>query len=218
MGQLSEIAFEKDVIGFYISGHPLDLYRLEMKKFIKNKIVDLRDVEKNKGKELSLGAMITSVNHRISKTGKPFGSFVIEDYDEAYELVLFGEDYLRFKMWLNPGEFLYIKGRLQDRYNQPGNTEFKISSIQLLSEVREKMLKNLTVKVPVEKVSAEWVDKVDEILRTVSVTHPGSCTLKFKVYDPTDSRILVDLPSRKFKVNPQNDLIDSLEKLAEIEF
>ncbi|MFN8167071.1 MAG: DNA polymerase III subunit alpha, partial [Bacteroidia bacterium] len=215
---LVRLRFEKDVIGFYISGHPLDLYRLEMKKFIKNKIVDLRDVEKNKGKELSLGAMITSVNHRISKTGKPFGSFVIEDYDEAYELVLFGEDYLRFKMWLNPGEFLYIKGRLQDRYNQPGNTEFKISSIQLLSEVREKMLKNLTVKVPVEKVSAEWVDKVDEILRTVSVTHPGSCTLKFKVYDPTDSRILVDLPSRKFKVNPQNDLIDSLEKLAEIEF
>jgi DNA polymerase III subunit alpha len=216
---LQRLKYEKEVIGFYISGHPLDLYKLEMEKLISHKIRDLKDVEKNKNKELSIGAMITSVNHRISKNGKPFGSFVIEDYDEAYEMVLFGEDYLRFKIWLNPGEFLYIRGKLQDRYMQPGNVEFKISSVQLLSELRDKMLRNITIKIAVDKVNSNWINRIGEIIKRQSEGQvAGNCAIKFKIYDPVDSRVLVDLPSKRLKVNPHNGLIDELRKIAELEF
>lgn len=209
---------EKEVIGFYISGHPLDLYRLEMTTLINHTIKDLKEVERNKGKELGIGAMITSVNHRISKNGKPFASFTIEDYDDAYEMVLFGEDYLKFKIWLNQGEFVHIRGKLQDRYNQPGNTEFKIASVQLLSDLRDKMLKTITLKIPVDKVDHAWIDKVIETIQSAEQGASANCTVKLKIYDPADTKLNVDLPSRKFKVNPQNELIDSLKKLAEVEF
>jgi DNA polymerase-3 subunit alpha len=173
---------------------------------------------KNKGKEMAIGAMVTMVNHRVSKNGKPFGNFIIEDYDDSYEMVLFGEDYLKFKMWLNPGEFLYIRGKLQDRYNQPGNTEFKISQIQLLSELRDKLLRNLTLKISIDKIDSAWIEKLDETILSDAGTSKGKCVLKIKIFDPFDEKICVDLPSKKYRINPDNDLLNSLKKLAEIEF
>jgi DNA polymerase-3 subunit alpha len=214
---LVRLKFEKEAIGFYVSGHPLDMYRLEMKELIKHTISNLKDL-KNKGKEMAVGAMVTQVNHRISKNGKPFGNFIIEDYDDSYEMVLFGEDYLKFKMWLNPGEFLYIRGKLQDRYNQPGNTEFKISQIQLLSELRDKLLRNLTLKISIDKIDSAWIQKLDETLLSDGRMQNGKCVLKLKIYDPVDEKMSVDLPSKKYRINPDNDLLNSLKKLAEIEF
>lgn len=215
---LQRLKFEKDVIGFYISGHPLDLYKIEMSRLIKQTIKDLKDVARNKGRELGIGAMITSVNHRISKNGKPFASFIIEDYEETYEMVLFGEDYLKFKIWLNPGEFIHIKGKLQERYKQPDSIEFKISNMQLLSDLRDKMLKAITLKISVEKVNQRWIEEISGLIDTAEVTGPANCTLKFKIYDPKDSSLNVELPSKKIKINPQNELLQSLEKLAEVEF
>ena len=215
---LHRLKFEKEVIGFYVSGHPLDMYRLEMNEFIKYRIKDLKAGEKNKGKEMVVGAMVTQVNHRISKNGKPFGNFTIEDYDETLELVLFGEDYLKFKMWLNPGEFLYIRGKIQDRFNQPGNIEFKISNIQLLSDMREKLMRNLTLKVPLDRIDGKWIDNLNNVINQAVNSSNGKCILKIKIYDPVDDKICVDLPSKKYKLNPHNDLIDSLQKFAELEY
>ena len=213
---LIRLKYEKEVIGFYISGHPLDLYKIELRRL--NRVKDLTETEKNKNKEINLGAMVTSVNHRISKNGKPFGSFTIEDYEDAFELVLFGKDYLKYKMWLNVGEFLFIKGILQDRYMQPGNTEFKISNIQLLADMREKFMKNLTIKLPVNKVNSDLIKSIDEIVKNSNLHSEGKCTLKFKVYDPSNEKLNIDLPCKKYKINPDNDLIDELQKLAELEY
>ena len=215
---LIRLKFEKDAIGFYVSGHPLDMYRLEMKELIKYSIKDLKAIEKNKGKEIAIGAMVTQVNHRVSKNGKPFGSFTIEDYDEAYEMVLFGEDYLKYKMWLNPGEFLHIRGKIQDRYKQPGNIEFKISHVQLLSDLRDKQLRNLTLKVSLDKIDSVWIKNLNEIVQKDGAIAKGNCVLNFKIFDPIDDKICVDLPSKKYRINPDNDMIDSLSKLAEIEY
>ena len=213
---LVRLKFEKEVIGFYISGHPLDLYRIELRKM--QRIKDLSEVDKNKNREITIGAMVTAVNHRMSKNGKPFASFTIEDYDDSYELYLFGEDYLKFKMWLNIGEFIFIKGKLQDRYKQPGNVEFKISSIQLLADMREKMMKNLTLKLPVDKLSTTWINNLISAVNLSNHDKPGTCILKFKIYDPANPQLNIDLPSKKYRVNPENELLDQLEKMAELEY
>lgn len=215
---LQRLKFEKEAIGFYVSGHPLDMYRLEMKELIKYRIKDLKAGEKNKGREMAVGAMVTLVNHRISKNGKPFGSFTIEDYDDAYEMVLFGEDYLKFKIWLNPGEFLHIRGKIQERYNQPGNLEFKISNVQLLSDLRDKLLRNLTLKVALDKIDSAWIDSLNDVLQPEGISSKGNCVLKIKIYDPIDEKMCVDLPSKKYRINPDNDMIDNLRKLAELEY
>ena len=213
---LVRLKFEKEVIGFYISGHPLDLYRIELRKM--QRIKDLSEVDKNKNREITIGAMVTAVNHRMSKNGKPFASFTIEDYDDSYELYLFGEDYLKFKMWLNIGEFIFIKGKLQDRYKQPGNVEFKISSIQLLADMREKMMKNLTLKLPVDKLSTTWINNLISAVNLSNHDKPGTCILKFKIYDPANPQLNIDLPSKKYRVNPENELLDQLGKMAELEY
>ena len=215
---LQRLKFEKEAIGFYVSGHPLDMYRLEMKELIKYRIKDLKAGEKNKGREMAVGAMVTLVNHRISKNGKPFGSFTIEDYDDAYEMVLFGEDYLKFKIWLNPGEFLHIRGKIQERYNQPGSLEFKISNVQLLSDLRDKLLRNLTLKVALDKIDSAWIDSLNDVLQPEGISSKGNCVLKIKIYDPIDEKMCVDLPSKKYRINPDNDMIDNLRKLAELEY
>ena len=119
---------------------------------------------------------------------------------------------------LNPGEFIHIKGKLQERYKQPDSIEFKISTMQLLSDLRDKMLKAITLKISVDKVNQNWIEELSGLINTAEVTGPANCTLKFKIYDPKDSSLNVELPCKKIRINPQNELIQSLEKLAEVEF
>jgi DNA polymerase-3 subunit alpha len=215
-GNIEQLKFEKEVIGFYISGHPLDSYRFEMSNFCPNKVGDLKDMQAVKGRELTFGGMITAVNHRISKNGKPFGNFVIEDYNDSIELVVFGEDYLRFKLYMNPGHFVHVKGKVQERFNQSDLLEFKISSIQLLSDVRDKLMKNITVSIPLENVTDELIERLLGLVNE-NAKKNGKCGLRFVVVDKLDN-ITVELPSRKVKVYPDNEFLDTLNHMPELNY
>jgi DNA polymerase-3 subunit alpha len=216
-GNIEQLKYEKEVIGFYISGHPLDSYRFEMSNFCPNKVSDLKDMPAMKGRELTFGGMITAVNHRISKNGKPFGNFTVEDYNDSFELVVFGEDYLRFKLYMNPGHFVHIKGKVQERFNQSDLLEFKISSMQLLSDVRDKLMKNITVSIPLEQVSDELIERLLGAVNENAKRNPGKCALKFVVVDKQEG-ISVEMPARKIKVYPDNHFLDSLNRMPELNY
>jgi DNA polymerase-3 subunit alpha len=209
---LEQLKYEKDVIGIYISGHPLDNYKLEL-NFCNATITDLKDMVKLKGKEISVGGMISSVQHKISKNGKPFGSFMLEDYNDTFELPVFGEEYLRFRHFLVQGAFLYVKGKIQERWNQPDNMEFKISAIQLLPELRDKLAKSITIQIPLGEISDSFIEKM---LSLVS-SNPGPCNVKFTVYDRAEN-LSIDMPSKKVKVSLSNDFIQSLETTPELKY
>jgi len=206
---LEQLKNEKDVVGFFISGHPLDNYKLEIDNFCYHSINDIKRVEENKNKELVFGGIVTSVHNGVTKTGNPWGKITIEDYRESSELAFFGEDYVKFKPYMVVGLFLYIKGKVSERFKNSGNFEFRVNNIQLLSELRDKLAKSITVNLPIMHLSDEFISKFNEILTTNIAAQPRNCVLKFKVID-TEGNIAVLLPSKKIKINPNNELLDLL--------
>jgi DNA polymerase-3 subunit alpha len=125
-------------------GHPLEDYKLEMSNFCTSPVSEL---EQFKNQDVAVAGIVVGVENRISKNGKPFGTFSIEDFSGTTEMVLFGEDYLRLKHFLAEGSLLFIKGKYQLRFNADDRFELKISSIQLLQEVREKLTKKVTFNI-----------------------------------------------------------------------
>lgn len=207
---LEQLKNEKDVVGFFISGHPLDTYKLEIDNFCFHSVGDIKKIEENKNRDLVFGGIVTSVHNGVTKTGNPWGKITVEDYRESTELAFFGEDYVKFKPYMINGLFLYVKGKISERYKNSGNFEFKVSNIQLLSELRDKLARSITVNLPIKDLSDEFIAKFNEILASNIEAQPRNCTLKFKVID-TDENVAVLLPSKKIKLNPNNDLLELLK-------
>ncbi|HXC07129.1 MAG TPA: DNA polymerase III subunit alpha, partial [Bacteroidia bacterium] len=215
---LVKLKFEKDVIGFYISGHPLDNYKLELASFCNNTVADLKDMAKLRNRELAIGAMVTSVNPRTTKTGKAFMIFTIEDYSDSFEVALFGDSYQNFRDKVHPGDFIFLKGKIGERFGQSDNLELKLNSIQLLETLRDKMAKSLTIHLTLSEVSDDFIGKLNSLIEiNTKQDHPKNCSLKFKVTD-MDENLAVDLLSRKVKINPSNEFLAELEAMGKLKF
>ncbi len=213
-GNIQQLKFEKEVVGFFISGHPLDTYKLELETFCNNTLADIKNVEENKNKELSFGGIVTNVYHGMTQKGKPWGKITIEDYSESTEIAFFGEDYIKFKQYMIDGLFLFIKGKFQARFGDASNLEFKVSQIQLLSELRDKLGKMITINLPLNMVNDDVIEKMNTIIKQNEEAQPKNCLLRFRIIDAEEG-ISVDMPSKKIKLNPNNEL---LELLAENKF
>jgi len=214
-GTLEKLKFERDVIGIYLSGHPLDDYRVEMETFCPHGVSLLKDLPPLRGKELSTGGMITSVQHKMTKTGKPFGTFVLEDYSDSFEFALFGDDYVRFKSFiLTPGLFVHIRGKVQERFGNAENLEVKISSMELLSELLDKKVKQLTLELPLGTINDEFIAKVSNLAQG----HPGNCLVRFHVVDLQEN-LNIMLASRKLRIKPDNVFLTNLRNtLPEVRY
>jgi DNA polymerase-3 subunit alpha len=125
-------------------------------------------------------------------------------------LAFFGEDYVKFKPYMVQGLFLYVRGKISERFRNSGNFEFKVSTIQLLSELRDKLARSITVNLPLNDLSEDFINKFNEILTTNNEAQPRNCTLKFKIVD-SEENIAVLLPSKKINVNPNNELLELLD-------
>ncbi|MDQ3046220.1 MAG: DNA polymerase III subunit alpha [Bacteroidota bacterium] len=208
---LEQLKHEKDVVGFFISGHPLDTYKLEIDNFCFHSVSDIKKIEENKGKDLVFGGIVTNVHNGVTKTGNPWGKITFEDYAESSELAFFGEDYVKFKQYMVTGLFLFVKGKISERFRNSGNFEFKVSTIQLLSELRDKMAKSITVNVSIRELNDEFIGKMNAIIDANAAAQPKNCALQFRVYD-AEENISVLLPAKKIKVNPSNELLELLKE------
>lgn len=198
---------EKEVVGIFISGHPLDDYKVEITSFCTGTVAMLNDPSAFLGRDLLIAAIITGAEHRITKRGDAFGSLVIEDYQDAYKLNLFNESYLKFKHFMEPGTFVAIKGRIEvPRFRQL--PEFIVHHIELLQELRDKRAKMLKLRFSAKQLDQLVIDQLHELFEA----NPGACQLHFTVYDPLDG-VEVSLPSRSVKVQPSSQLFKELAKL-----
>ena len=151
---------EKEVVGFYISGHPLDDYKLEMDSFCNYHLGQVKELEVVKGKDIRIAGMVSKVEHRFTKSGKPFGTITIEDYYDTITFFLFGEDYPKYKPYMTEGWFLYAQCRVQERRWKEGELEMKLVSVELLSEIKDKALRSLVLKIDLKNVTTEIVDEI----------------------------------------------------------
>ncbi|WMJ72731.1 DNA polymerase III subunit alpha [Cytophagaceae bacterium ABcell3] len=209
-GDIEKLKFEKEVVGFYISGHPLDQFKVELENFCS---CSLDKVMETQNKELNIAGIVSKVNIRQTKAGKSFALFSIEDYNGSLDMALFGEDYMKFSHFIQPGEFLYMKGRVQQRFHSSDQWEFKPNSIQLLHDVRNRVCKSMQISIPLSEMGQELIASIENML----TENPGSCELKFLFKDEQE-QVNVEMVSRKYKVEPNNTLLDQLNQLKGISY
>ena len=206
-GSLELLRHEKEVTGMYVSGHPLDNFKIHIKSYCNAKVGDLKNLHAIKNKEVCIAGIITSASHKYTKTGKPYGTFQIEDYSDSYQLFLFSEDYLKMKHFLETQNTVMIKAQVQVNRRNPTQLEIKIKSISLLSDLVEKDHSALILTLPVSDVNDQFVDRMQLMVKK----HKGKARLKIQIHDPVE-KISVDMLSRQIKVEPIGFLKDLLKQ------
>lgn len=216
--EMEKLKIEKDVVGFYISGHPLDQFEIELESFCK----PIADIKKFPNQDISIGGIVNGVRNGQTKNGKPFAVLSIEDYNSSVELFLMGEKYMSHAQYLRPGEFLFITGRVELNWRKkneirdnphinptPEDWELQTGSISLLSELREKRSKGIRVTVNARDVDQNFID----LLSALAKEHEGQTQLRIQLIEKSEN-ISVELLSRKIKVDPNSKLIRTLKKVA----
>ena len=211
-GLLEELKLEKEYTGIYISGHPLDDYRLEVETFARTKIGDIEKMEPKK-QELCMAGIVTKAAHRTTKKGTGMGVFTLEDYTGSIELGLFREEeYLRYKHLLHEGVLVFAKGTYE--YNEwMKKTEVRLTSLMPLSEVRQRFSKDLTLTLPFKNVNDALIKELERICHA----HPGNFGVRLLLRHDSES-YTVELSCNKYKVDLNTDLIGLLEGHENIEF
>ena len=200
---------EKEVLGVYLSGHPLDDFRIEIESFCKGDIRCLIEMEKNEGKDLMIAAVVTSGEHRVTRKGDGFGTLIIEDYNDSYKLNIFNEKYLKFKHFMEPGTFVIIKGRIeQNRWGK--GLEFTVHAMELLQGLRESRARSLDLKMSFKEIDDKLISELQEVL--LKKENKGKCKVNFMIYDSLDE-IHVNLSSRSVLINPTDELFKKLSSL-----
>jgi len=205
---------EKEYVGVYLSEHPLDVFRLELNHLCNTHFSDLnQDFDSFENREIVVGGMVTSVEHLYGKNGKPYGRFVIEDYTDEYKVILFGDDYMKYKAYLEPEWSLLIRAKIQRRPWGNQDLEFKISDMMNMLDVRESKIKSINIRVPLQLVNDEFVA---ELHRMVS-KKKGNVQLLFNIYDEARN-ISIPFFSRSVTIELTNELVNYLDTMPELEY
>ncbi|MDO9511870.1 MAG: DNA polymerase III subunit alpha [Bacteroidales bacterium] len=204
--KIEQLRLEKQVTGFYISGHPLDVYKTEIDNYCNIGLSDLKDdLSPYKTSELTFAGLVSTVSHRLTSNGKPFGSFSLEDFSDTLNMNIFSEDYLKFKHMLVEEQCILVKARIGSRFKSE-QLEIKITSMHLLPEVLEKYVSAIHLSVSLSEITQENMQLLENLIQQNS----GSCMLKFGIYD-LGNNIILNFNTAKHKVNPP-DFIKALKK------
>ena len=213
---MEKLTREKEVVGIYISGHPLDDFQLELKNLCRGTLMHLnRGLSNLANQELLIAGIVVCSEHRMTKNGNPFGTLEVEDKTDNYKFFLWSEDYLKLKHFLVDGSLLMIRGKVQKRKwsKDEKDLEFKIHDIELLSEAREKMAKVFNLRMACSRVDDQLVTDLSNIISE----HPGECQVKLKLVDDIDN-IIVEMPSRKRGVKVSNEMLKKIDDLSGVEY
>ncbi|MBX5439469.1 MAG: DNA polymerase III subunit alpha [Thermoflavifilum sp.] len=210
---IEQLEKEKEVIGVYISGHPLDHYRFELSHYpitpleeLNQFIQQLNEQPNGNGKETNfrIAGFIAEAAHRTSKKGNKFGTMVLEDYTAKTDIVLLGDDYLKFKAFLEPGLCVYIQGVVKPRYQ--GNYEFFVQQICLLEEVKHKLTRSVTLYLTPADINEQMVAFFSHHVQA----HPGRVPLYIQIDDKLHANRVKLHANRHIELN--DELIQFLEQ------
>ena len=221
---LEKLRFEKDLVGMYLSSHPLDQYQFELDNFTTCQVSELDNLvsecEAKKVKQkAAIAGFIISCQQMTTKTGRPWSRTVIEDKGGSYELALFGKDHEAFMSYMQVNNAIFIEGMIEEKYfvkqdekskEKPKASPyaFKVKNVMLLGNVSDTYVTGLSLKITTPQLSPEFRDKLVGIIKS----NKGSVPLTMSLYDPV-KKWNIDFLSRKFKVAVSAPLIEELERL-----
>ena len=211
-GTLELLKKEKAVVGIYISAHPLDDFKREMKYFSSATFDILSDLDSLVNRNLSFGGIINDVEHLVTKTGKGWGKFTIEDFSDQYEFKIFGEDYLKFRHFILPNNFVRLRLRVEEGWRnretgQLGPARIQFNNFEMLHDTFKTNVKKITLMFEVKQLNESKIQD----LKTLMSPFKGDKGLYIDVFD-TKEKIKLTLPSRKQRVEVSNELLLALEE------
>ena len=196
---------EREMVGLYLSAHPLDDYKIIIDHMCKTQLSELENLDALKGQEIAVAGMVVGVQNLMTKTGKPWGKFKLEDYNGGHEFALFGKDYENFRKYLFPDYFLFVRGRVQAKPYNDKELEFKIISMVQLQEMRD-TIKEMIVQLPIEEVTEAFIHDLTERVRESK----GDTLLRLNVYD-RGAQVSLRLFSKSHKVSLSQSLVGYLD-------
>ncbi len=210
-GTLEKLRREKEVVGIYISGHPLDDYKYEMDLFCNAGVGYFKKLNEHVKKELWFAGVITDVQHRVSKNGKGWAAFTLEDYTDSHEFKIFGEEYLKYRHFLVVNSFIYVKvlvkeGWINRETGKQGEPRLQYNTIMLLQDVMQTHAKKITLHVKLQELAEQRINALKQVVKA----HKGDHKLTMVVHD-NDEDIKLKMPSRKVKVNICKELLEELK-------
>ena len=210
---------ERELVGIYLSAHPLDDYKVILERLCNVPCADLKgrdtDLEEfSKKTTLTFGGIVTDVKQRFSsRTNKPFGIITIEDYTGTGEFTLFGEEWTRFSGMFANEYTIYVTASCVERFKDSGKFSLKIQNVQFLNDVKEHNLERITLQMDSDKLDEALVNDI----LTVVDDNPGNVQLYFSIKNPESKQRLVLHASRK-GLNLNKKVIAFVESQADLEY
>ncbi len=211
--KLEKLNREKEVIGIYLSSHPLDDFRLEINTFTTATLADLQNLQNYLDREVTVAGMVTETKNGISKNNKPYGSLTLQDYTDSFRFILFDKDYIDNSKFFTIGYYLLIKGKVQKRKYRDDELEFSIRKIYLLSSVKDELIKSVTLKINPGNIDHELINALKQLISE----NKGETELRFLFLDNED-KISLPMFSRTQRVRLNNEFLAYLEDHPAIDF
>lgn len=211
-GTMEKLSREKEVVGIYISGHPLDDFKIEMQNFCNATLDMLSDLSRFVNRELTFGGVVTQVQHRVSKQGKGWAAFTVNGYTDSFEFRIFGEEYLKFRHFLVANSFVYISAFIREGWvnretGKKGDPRIQFNNFQLLHDVIDAYAKKLSIQLNISDLEINTITQLQDIFKM----HSGNHKLHFVVYDNVE-KLKLNMPSRKQKIKISQELLTVLDE------
>ena len=217
---MEKLAKEKDVVGIYISGHPLDDFKFEMKYFCNVRLEQVKQLETLVGRTVTFGGMISNVQFRTSAKGKDWAMFTVEGYDESIEMRMFNEDYLKYRHFLLNNTFVYFKvyvkeGWVKKDTNERSEPRMQFVELKLLNEVIPTFAKKLIIQMDVRQLKEMQVEKI----RFIMDQNPGTKAVVFEVFEleEVQNRLQTEAVQKLVADIETEDAMEGEQEMPEIE-
>ena len=212
-GDLERLNKEKDLVGIYLSAHPLDDYRIILTYVCNTGMAEINDRDSLKGRELLLGGIVTAFREGTTKNGKPYGIVKIEDFTGSGEIALFGNDYIEYSKYCKTGMYLLINARVEPRRWNENELDFKIGSIRLLQDEKDRLIEKISITVPIHDLDEPTINELSVLIKN----NPGQSLLYFRVVD-SEHNISQNFFSQNIRLNVTRNLVEFLQENEYIDF
>ncbi len=210
---------ERELVGIYLSAHPLDEYKIILDNLCNTKCADLADrgAALQDREDVTMGGIVTGVQQRFGKNNKPWGIINLEDFDGSGELVLFGEDWLNLNGKFIEGAAVYITGKMATRFQSSRQKELKVTNVELLQSIKERAIDRITISMNTDLLDKEVMSGVVADLNEIIYSSPGKTQLFFQLCDSRGANHVL-LRSKTCGVDVRHTLIDYIEKVDGLDY
>ena len=203
---LERLNKERDLVGIYLSAHPLDEYRVVLENVCNVHMNELADTTPLQNKDLIMGGIVTGVREGYTKTGKPYGVVKIEDFSGMFEFAFFGNEWIEKKNFFGDGMFVFMRGKCQPRQWKQTEWEIKVNKVELLVDVKDSLIEKITITAPLSAIDDRLITDISAMIKP----YPGNTELYFFIQDP-DGQMHINLISRAMKIEVKKELINYLK-------